>query len=469
MSEDLLKENLRKLAEVGMDIEEMSRFERIFERMSDLEMNMQRLQDEIKSLARESEVKDLRGELERIYAFKDALERRLDMVDESIRRQISHLAEVDAGIIEELGNVKRMFEKLNELSVEVEKLSTAGFVDERKLEDVRTSLLAKFEELRKMMESRLVSQGLAIQRLSEILQNAATKDELEKLPKEEGIDLMRDRIGKIESSVSKVEELLRDNVAKLSQVDSKIIDQLNRVERSLDRIGEIETALRRAVEGMKDFVKKGEVDDMRSELEGRMGSIGAAVTRIETLVGDVKDLRRRMEEVSSRIELGGFERRIKELDEKLKELRTAVDEIRRENERIRGDIGRLSKVDSEIISELGRMRELSAKLGEHDVAIRKLMEASGAFARRDEMEKLLETIYEKESRKEAVESEVQELTQMIEALKKDYGSGVISKESYQDALRGGIRKLERLAVLDPKVNDILVTLKEELKRTEEAR
>jgi DNA repair exonuclease SbcCD ATPase subunit len=457
MAEDALRENIRRLAEIETEIEEISKMERVFERISELEVALEKISDQCRSFVSQSDLREIVRELKHLKETKDASDRYLETAERSLRDQIGKLAEVDSNIIKDVEKLGKSLERVNELSGKIDRLYSQNFVDEKRLDELAYEVREKTDELRKRLESKLVSQDLAIKRIVDLISGFVRKEDMMELR-----DGIRDAKIANENLARKLEaqgETLRENISRLSEVDRRIIDDLGKMEKIIERINEVDRNLRRVSESILELPSQKELSELRSVLDERIEELSKNLSRIDANERTIAKLNESLGNFVDKTEIGEIREEIK----RYRELPSMLEERREKEESLRKDIERLSRVDSEIISELAKLSKLYGKIHDHDSAIRKLREQSESWVTREELREILEIapkqirILREEIEKLALRKEPkklieekEEILKVIDALRDDYEKGTITKEAYEEALRGSIK---RLSDIDAELED----------------
>jgi chromosome segregation ATPase len=457
MAEDALKENIKKLSEIDTEIEELGRTERIFEKISDLEVAIQKITDLGKSAVRDTEMREVKKEIASVRDLINTLEKKMENSESNIRDQISRLSQVDAGIIKDLSEFGKVFAKINDVSTNVEKIMNAGYVDEKRLDDALSAIEEKVESSIKRADAKSVAQDLAIKRLLDVLGTQPKREELERV-KEEVVNLktIAESLGK---KIDAYGGILKESISRLSEVDGKIIDDFSRVEKIIDKINELDREIRKNAEISRTFASERALSERAAAIEEKIDVLAKGMEKTNlSLASDIKNIK--SEGYAKKEELDKIKEELKELNV-LKDVRVMLEKRAAADEGIKRDVERLSRVDAEIIKELGKLSRVYSKINDHEVALRKLAELNENFVRRDEVKEMFHAEPEKikklkeevrdllatkqiaENRKSQAQliEEKEEILQMLDALKEDYEKKLITKESYEETLRGSIKRL----------------------------
>ena len=471
MAEDALRDNIKRLAEIETEMEELSKMERFYAKLSDLEVAVQKLADQSKVFVREVDLREVRKEVEALREARGTLERGIQLTEQRTGDQLARLAQVDAEIIRDLEKVERVFEKVTDVAGAVDKLANSGFVTQRALDEVRGEVDLRLEEARRRMESRLVAQDLALKKLMDTQEDMVKRTEFAgALDQLRGL---REAAGSLDKSMRSQGDLLRESVGRLSEVDAKIIEDLSKMERLLERINDLERGQKRLGELLKTLVSPKELADARASMEERLERLEQNNPRLTALEAGLKEFQ---------MSLGAMPRReeVDALREALRGLQ-ALDVpglLSKRDQREEGmvrDIERLSRVDSEIIKEMARLSKVFMRINDLEVGLRKLTDLSETFVRRPELELLspdrldqfrtgLKALLEgavppgasapgkpgaspreaPADKPGALAGERAGLVEMVESLRQEHREGAISRDAYREALEASLRRMEEL-------------------------
>lgn len=380
--ENTLKENLRKLSALGSEVEEIGISERIFEKLNELELALHKLQNQSRDFITGRENKELRkGVEERLerwattleaklreqelaaarlaeaakgFAGKDqweslraaleearaALQQKMADTETALRGDIKGLSDVDAEVIEDLSKMETLLARLDEHDLSLQKVrdQAAVFVTEKDLLGLRESLAR--EELAGLRED------LAALRTAQ------------------------------ERKAAGLEESLRGDIQKLSEVDGGLIARLEKMDALMERVNDHGVQIkkltdvhgsfvdRKALEDFRDNFLKEEVDTLRAALESRLErQAREQVAQGDALAGEIK----RLAEVSKEF---AFKQEVRvQMDERVGALERNFKEA----------VKTLSQVDARIIEDLARIDPMGERLREQEVSLKKLADIYEGF------------------------------------------------------------------------------------------
>lgn len=446
MADDALKDNLRKLAEIETDIEELTRMEKLFDRLASAEAAIHRLEENLRGVARAPEVQELRRDVKLLSEGRAALERGLQLIEQRMMDQVARLAAADGATLRELEGFRRYYERLQTLETAVDKLGASGFVTEKRFEELRDGLDQHAEEARKRADARLGAQESVLQRLRDDLDQRTTREETSDLASE--VRALQVRIDSVERGTRAQVEATQGSLERLSEVDAKIIDDISKVQRSLERLGEVDRLARRAVEAASERVAPAKLDEVRSDLLERIEAVGRLAEKIAALETGLRRIQNEAAGALRREDLEPLRQSVKELQSL--NVPSALDKRDAQFHALRTDTERLSKVDGEIIREVGRLAKAYGKVADLE---REMARWTGRSPEETAPEMPRKTAFlppplvPVEAPRRDLESMLQEREQALQAavlLQKEFAEGAISKSAYVEALRGTLAHLEEL-------------------------
>lgn len=381
--ENTLKENLRKLSALGTEVAEIGVSERIFEKLNELELALHKLQNQSRDFVTGRETKEVRKAVEeRLERWATALEaksreqelatarltetakglvardqwealqaaldeartaiqQKLTDTEAALRTDIKGLSDVDAEVIEDLSKMETLLARLDEHDLSLQKLrdQAATFVTEKDLLGLRESMVR--EELTALWED------LAALRAAQERKGAA------------------------------LEEGLRKDIQKLSEVDGGLIARIEKLDALMERVNDHGVQLKklsdvygsfvdkRTLEEFRDSFLKEEVDTLRAALESRLErQAREQAAQVDGLGGEIK----RLAEVSKEF---AFKQEVRvQMDERVGSLERNFKEA----------VKTLSQVDARIIEDLSRLDALTERTREQEVALKKLADIYEGFA-----------------------------------------------------------------------------------------
>lgn len=442
MAEDALKDNLRKLSEIETDIEELTRMEKLFDRIASAEAAIHRLEEGLRGLARTAEVHEVRRDVKLLAEGRAALERGLQLLEQRMMDQAARLAAADAATIRELEGFRRYYDRLQSLEVAVDKLAASGFVTEKRFDDLRDLLDRHGEEMRKKVDARLAAQEAVLQRLRDELDRRTPREETSELASE--IRALQARLDSLERGQRAHAEATQGSLERLSEVDAKIIDDVARVQRSLERLGEVDRLARRAFEAAGEKVTPAKLDEVRNDLLERIEVVGRVADRVSALEGAVRRLQGDVAGTLRQSDLDPLRQMVKELQ--ALNVPLALEKRDAQLQALRSDTERLSKVDGEIIRELGRLAKAYGKVADLEREMARL--AGGTPQRPPPDTRAPDSApgvpRERESPRldpEAARREREQALRALSLLRKEFQEGAISLSAYAEALRGTLTHL----------------------------
>lgn len=464
MAEDALKDNLRKLSEIETDIEELTRMEKLFDRLATSEAAIHRLDEGVRGLARTAEVHEVRRDVKLLSEGRAALERGLQLLEQRMMDQAARLAAADAATLRELEGFRRYYERLQTLETSVDKLAASGFVTEKRFGELQDTIDQGAEEVRKKMEARLGAQEAVLQKLRDELDRRTTREEASDLASE--IRALQARLDSLERGQRAQAEATQGSLERLSEVDAKIIDDVSKVQRGLERLGEVDRLARRALEAASERVPPAKLDEVRSDLLERIEAAARLGERITALEAGLRRSQNEAAVALRREDVEPLRQMVKDLQ--ALNVPLALEKRDAQLQALRSDTERLSKVDGEIIRELGRLakaygkvadleRELARSTGRPvESASASLRETPGgsedAVPQRPIRD---EWIPESTATSpaphphgpphpEALRQEREQALQAAALLRKEFAEGAISASAYAEALKGTLAHLEEI-------------------------
>jgi chromosome segregation ATPase len=484
--ESTLKANIKRLSEIGAEVEEIGVSERIFEKLNEQELALHRLTNLTRDFVTGRELKDVRRYLEdkfekmstslearlrdqefaigrltdlskgfattddvgdikaSIDALRSSLEERIGDLEKSLKDDIKGLSQVDSEIIDDLGKMETLFGKLDEQEVSIQKLRDLcnTFVGEKELLSLREDI---------------------------------SKDEIGGVRSE-----MAELKTSMESRITGLETGLRDDIKGLTEVDSEIIDRLSKIEELAERVNDQSVSIRKltdlyegfidrkTLESFRESIKKEELEALRGSLEEKLSSIPRELgTKIDDLSMEVKRLSSSARDFTTKSELrSALEERVGSLEKSFRET-----------------VKTLSEVDSKIIDDLGRLDRLSEKIRDQDVSIRKLSEMYEGFVGERELREMQSSLErsitrfprEIDARVRSLEGRIRELERvgrrktkseleeekksvlaLISKLKEDFERGAISKAVFEEAQK---EHKKHLASIESELREATVSSK----------
>ncbi|MBI4361591.1 MAG: hypothetical protein HY558_00295 [Euryarchaeota archaeon] len=472
--EGTLKANLKRLSEIGAEVEEIGVSERIFEKLNEQELAIHKLTNQSRDYVTGREAKEGRKFLE------DRIDKQGYMLEAKLRDQELAIAKLS-----ELSRTYATREQVDE--------ARASVGDARAAMDDKTAALEKglkedikglsevdgeiIDDLSKLegLFGRMDEQDLAIQKLRDLSNTFVGQKELMALREEilkEDIGALRDEanVGRatLERRVGAVEEELRSDIKDLTQVDAEVIQRLAKMEELHERVNTLGVELRKlltvtdtfvdrkALDGFRESLRKEELDQLRVSAEQRSDRIARDLgAKFEELSEELKRLGDISKDFVFRPELRGL------VDERLGALEKSF----------RDAVKTLSEVDGRIIDDLTRLDKIAERLRNQEVAVRKLSEMyEGFVVERDlrevqaslerrleripkDMEFRLQKLEEKMASAEygagrrsraELEQEKTALFSGLMRLKEDMEKGTVTREAYEEAQAEQRRRLSRV-------------------------
>ncbi len=438
MADDALKDNLRKLAEIETDIEELTRMEKLFDRISSAEAAIHRLEEGLRGQARAAEVQEVRRDVKLLSEGRAAIERGLQLLEQRMMDQAARLAAADAATLRELEGFRRYYERLQALETAVDKIGASGFVTEKRFDELRDALDTHAEEARKRADARLGAQEAVLQKLRDELDRRTTREETSDLAAE--VRALQARLDSQERGMRAQVEVTQGSVERLSEVDAKIIDDVSKVQRGLERVGEVERLAKRALEAASERVAPAKLDEVRNDLLERI----EAAARLGERINAVEAAVRRIENQGA----GGLRRDdLEPLRQSVKELQSlnvplALEKRDAQLQALRTDTERLSKVDGEIIREMGRLAKAYGRVADLE---REVARWSGRPPPPPAQEAHPpETPAPSRADSDSARREREQALQAAALLRKEFAEGAISASAFAEALKSTLAHLEEL-------------------------
>lgn len=451
MAEDALKDNLRKLAEIETDIEELSRLEKLFDRLGAVEASLHRVEESVRGYARASDLGELRREMKMLAEGRAALERGLQLLEQRLMDQVARLASADASMVRDLESFRRFFEKLQALETSVDKLAASGFVTEKRFEEWKDEVVRLVDEVRRRTDARVGAQEVSLQRLRDGLDQRVGREEMSDVTSE--LRALQARIDSLERGLRAQAEATQGSLGRMSEVDAKIIEDLGKVQRGLERLNDVERMARRAAEMAQERVLPAQLAEMRDELLEKIQEAARVGERIAPLE---VSLRRLQDAVATGLRREDLE----PLRQSLRDVQSlnvpqALEKRDAQLQALRQDVERLSKMDGEIIRELGRLAKAYGKVADLEREVARVLAFPGpaepsrvvpssARPAGGEEERALHAPSAEPVPPETLQRERERALQAVALLRKEFYEGSISKPSYMEALRSTLAHLEGL-------------------------
>ncbi|MEM3086708.1 MAG: hypothetical protein QXO51_04775 [Halobacteria archaeon] len=451
MAEDALKDNLRKLSEIETDIEELTRMEKLFDRLASAEAAIHRLEEGLRGLARTADVQEVRRDVKLLSEGRASLERGLQLLEQRMLDQVGRLAAADAAAVRDLEGFRKYYERLQALETAVDKLGASGFVNEKRFEELRDALDQQAEEIRRRTDARLGAQEAALQKLRDEIDRRTTREETSDLAAE--ARALQARIDSVERGVRAQAEATQGSVERLSEVDAKIIDDISKVQRSLERLGEVDRLARRAMEAAAEKVTPAKLDEVRSDLLEKMEISERLGERVGALEATLRRLQNEGAAALRREDLEPLRQSVKELQ--MVNVPAVLERRDAQLQALRTDIERLSRVDGEIIREMGRLAKAYGKVAdlEREVARKTGRPLPPEEKTPEEPRRAPEVALPSppasppEPPRHDPESKRREKEQALQAaalLQREYAEGAITRASYVEVLRSTLAHLQEL-------------------------
>lgn len=436
MADDALKDNLRKLSEIETDLEELTRMEKLFDRLSSAEAAIHRLEEGLRGQARAVEVQEVRRDVKLLSEGRAAIERGLQLLEQRMMDQVTRLAAADGATLRELEGFRRYYERLQALETAVDKIGASGFVTEKRFDELRDALDSHAEEARKRADARLGAQEAVLQKLRDELDHRTTREETADLAAE--VRALQARLDSLERGMRAQGEATQGSVERLSEVDAKIIDDVSKVQRGLERVGEVDRLARRALEAVSERVAPAKLDEVRNDLLERIEAAARLGERINAIEAAVRRLQNEGAGVLRRDDLEPLRQSVKELQSLNVPL--ALEKRDAQLQALRTDTERLSKVDGEIIREMGRLAKAYGRVADLEREVARLAGRSPPPA----PEPRPVSAETPRADPEAVQREREQALQAAALLRKEFAEGAISASAYAEALKSTLAHLEEL-------------------------
>lgn len=380
--ENTLKENLRKLSAIGAEVEEIGISERIFEKMNELELGLHKLQNQSRDFVTGRETKELRKALE------ERLERAAAALETKLREQelaLARLGETAKGFVlkDQLEALRRGLEDTrSSIETKLADTETALKADIKGLSDVDAEIIEDLSKLEALLV-RMDEHDIALQKLRDQAATFVTEKDLlnlrESISREEVAGLREDLTvlrSATERRALALEESLRGDIQKLSEVDGGLIARLERLDALAERVNDHGVQLkkltdiygsfvdRKTLEEFRESLKREEIDTLKLSMEGRLDRLARdAASQVDGLSGEL----RRLAEVSKEF---AFKQEVRvQMDERVGALERSFKEA----------VKTLSQVDARIIEDLARMDSLGERIREQEVSLKKLADIYEGF------------------------------------------------------------------------------------------
>lgn len=227
-------EAIRRLAEIDAEIEELTRLQKISQKIEEMEKEFGELTERLREYAKREDVEKMFKDFE--ASVRKHVDEEIGILREAEKEHMKRLAQIDAEIIDKLQKVERLVSRVRDLEMEIRKIRDLceKFAKKEDLEALEKSLMDRVRELQ-VPEERVRELSKELKRIDEGLGAAVKKSDLivfrRDIKKEEMAELQREIMGKIEELSKKVE----DAVTQLAQIDSKIIDRIKAIEGFVER------------------------------------------------------------------------------------------------------------------------------------------------------------------------------------------------------------------------------------------
>jgi len=506
----ILKSNIKKLSDIGAEVDEIGVSERIFDKLNEQELAVHKLTNLTRDFVSGRELKETRRFLE------EKVEKSSLSLEARIRDQ-----EFAMGRLTELSKSLATKDEIGELKVSINELKSAV---EESLRDIESGLRGDIkglsevdaeiiDDLSKMetLFGRMDEQDLTIQKLRDLCNTFVGQKELLGLREDierEDLGVIKGELNNLKASVEKrmsgLEDTVRGDVKSMTEVDGEIIDRLARVEELYEKVNDHGVEIRKLtdiyegfvdrkmLENFRESIKKEELETLKVSLGERLDKIPKELgVEIDRIIGDIRKLADVSKDFATKQELKAV------LDDRVGILeKTFKDTIKA-----------LSEVDARIIDDLGKVEKLSEKIREQEVGVRKLSDMYAGFIGERELREVQVAIDRKieripkdiEAKIKSLESRIGDavrsagkkrgrneleddkanITATMIKLKDDFEKGLITKETFEDAQRehnknlarieDGLSELGTTEKLAEKVKDLEATVKklsEQLKRQE---
>jgi chromosome segregation ATPase len=380
--ENTLKENLRKLSALGAEVEEIGVSERIFEKLNELELALHKLQNQARDFITGRETKELRK------AVEEKVERWATTLEAKTREQelaAARLAEAAKGFVgkDQWESLRAALEEARaSLQQKLADVEAGLKADVKGLSDVDAEVIEDLSKMETLL-ARLDEHDLSLQKLRDQAATFTTEKDLlglrESLAREEMAGLREDIAAlraALERKAGSLEESLRADIQKLSEVDGGLIARLEKLDALMERVNDQGVQLkklndvygsfvdRKALEDFRDNFLKEEVDTTRAALESRLErQAREQAAQVDSLAGEIK----RLAEVSREF---AFKQEVRvQMDERVGALERNFKEA----------VKTLSQVDGRIIEDLARIDPLGERVREQEVSLKKLADIYEGF------------------------------------------------------------------------------------------
>jgi chromosome segregation ATPase len=227
---------------------------------------------------------------------------------------------------------------------------------------------AEIEELTRIDEimRRIEKQEKLVKELQESLARFAKKEDVENFVKSSE-KRMKDYF---ERKAKFYEESQEENVRRLAEIDSEIIDKLRKVERFMDRVKGLELEIKKLRDILGTFVRKDEFETFRIGTDEKIERARFPGEELKEMDRELHSLRELLESLPRRSELVDLKKDIKmeEIDELKKYLESRIEAAEKKlEEHVKG----LSQIDSEIINKLRNLEQFFGRLNEQILTLRK--------------------------------------------------------------------------------------------------
>lgn len=506
----VLKSNIKKLSDIGAEVDEIGVSERIFEKLNEQELAIHKLTNLTRDFVSGRELKETRRFLEeRVEKSSLSLEARIRDQEFAVGR----LTELSKNLAakDEIADLKSSIGELRSAVEESLRDVESGLRgDVKGLSEVDAEIIDDLSKVETVF-GRLDEQDLAMQKLRDLCSTFVGQKELLNLREDierEDIGVIKGELNNLKASVEKrisgLEDAVRGDVKSLTEVDGEIIDRLARVEELYEKVNDHGVEIRKLtdiydgfvdrkmLENFRENIKKEELETLKASLGERLDKIpkelGAEIDRITEDIRKLADISR---DFATKQELKSV------LDDRVGILEKTF----------RDTIKALSEVDARIIDDLGKVEKLSEKIREQEVGIKKLSDMYSGFIGEREirevqvaMDRKIERIPKdieakikslesrigdavrsagKKKGRNELEDEKANITATLIKLKDDFEKNLITKETFEDAQRehnknlariedelSGLGTTEKLAERVKELEATVKKLSEQLKRQE---
>jgi len=243
-SDEGLDEGVRRLAEVEAEIEELTKIERLIQKVEGLEKSIKGISDSLSTFVKKEEAEQMRKSADK--ETKAYIDDKMEVYDEVQGENVKRLSQIDAEIIDKLRKMERFFDEIKELGLEIKKLRDlcGVFVRKDEVEIFKDVVDEKIEKAKVPQEEmKALSEKLKSTReLMEVLARKSDLVDLRKEMKNEELEgLRRDLLKRMESMENSAEEHVRT----LSQIDSEIISRIKKIDHHLEKLNEQMLTLRK--------------------------------------------------------------------------------------------------------------------------------------------------------------------------------------------------------------------------------